>query len=267
MELKSHRAIQELLLNKIIRFLGYVIFPVLLINLSRFFILGWLFSFNYYIVAALVIFVIAINVTKLPYLFKVYFLIFLFFSLAISTGLNFGMVSFMTEFLIITIFVSVIFLPQKQAYTVSFLCGISLVFCAVLNIRGVLPLVKDFEKHINSIPSWASFVIVFLFMAGVVILIAGDIGNLLAGKITALEKKNADLIKANEEVRKLQGILPICSCCKKVRDDQGYWLQVESYIEDHSGAQFSHGLCDECYDKLYRNEKWFIKNKMADKNK
>ena len=53
------------------------------------------------------------------------------------------------------------------------------------------------------------------------------------------------------KVRILQGLIPICSHCKKVRDDKGYWHQVEEYIRDHSEAEFSHGLCPECAKELY----------------
>lgn len=51
------------------------------------------------------------------------------------------------------------------------------------------------------------------------------------------------------EVKQLSGILPICSYCKKVRDDKGYWSQVEAYIQSHSEARFSHGMCPECEDR------------------
>ncbi|MBU2549014.1 MAG: hypothetical protein KKB20_11410 [Proteobacteria bacterium] len=60
-----------------------------------------------------------------------------------------------------------------------------------------------------------------------------------------------DLEKTLAEVRTLRGFIPICSNCKKIRDDTGYWQQVEKYISDHSDAQFSHGLCPECVRKLY----------------
>jgi PAS domain S-box-containing protein len=53
------------------------------------------------------------------------------------------------------------------------------------------------------------------------------------------------------EVRKLRGILPICSSCKKIRDDNGSWNWIETYITEHSEAEFSHGLCDECAKALY----------------
>ena len=60
-----------------------------------------------------------------------------------------------------------------------------------------------------------------------------------------------DLQKALSEVKTLRGFLPICSNCKKIRDDNGYWNQIEAYIRDRSDAEFSHGICPECAKKLY----------------
>lgn len=53
------------------------------------------------------------------------------------------------------------------------------------------------------------------------------------------------------QVKKLSGLLPICSFCKRIRDDKGYWNQIESYIHDHSEAEFSHSICKECAKKHY----------------
>jgi hypothetical protein len=52
-------------------------------------------------------------------------------------------------------------------------------------------------------------------------------------------------------VKSLSGLLPICASCKKIRDDKGYWSQVESYIQKHSDATFTHGICPDCVKKLY----------------
>jgi hypothetical protein len=60
-----------------------------------------------------------------------------------------------------------------------------------------------------------------------------------------------ELTKALARVKTLRGLLPICAHCKKIRDDKGYWQQVEVYIRDHSEAEFSHGICPECTRKLY----------------
>ena len=65
------------------------------------------------------------------------------------------------------------------------------------------------------------------------------------------EKLIIDLNKALSEVKKLTGLLPICSYCKKVRDDNGYWTQIEAYIHDHSEAKFSHSICKECAAQYY----------------
>jgi len=61
----------------------------------------------------------------------------------------------------------------------------------------------------------------------------------------------AELQAALANVRTLSGLLPICCSCKDIRNDQGYWLQLESYFQDHSDATFSHGICPKCAEKLY----------------
>ena len=65
------------------------------------------------------------------------------------------------------------------------------------------------------------------------------------------EKLIHELQEALANIKTLHGLLPICSYCKKIRDDKGYWNQIESYIRDHSGAEFTHGMCPECMKKLY----------------
>lgn len=67
----------------------------------------------------------------------------------------------------------------------------------------------------------------------------------------ARDKTILELQHALDEVKILRGILPICASCKNVRDDKGYWKQIESYIKDHSEAEFTHGICPECAKKHY----------------
>ncbi len=68
------------------------------------------------------------------------------------------------------------------------------------------------------------------------------------------EKLVVALKAALAEVRTLQEYLPICSYCRKVRDDQNYWTQIENYITEHTGSMFSHGICPECYQKVVQPE-------------
>ena len=90
----------------------------------------------------------------------------------------------------------------------------------------------------------------------------GEIGpSLLERSIRyAIERKRtleeqirliSQLQEALAHVKQLSGLLPMCASCKKIRDDKGYWNQLEAYISDHSEADFSHGICPECVKKLY----------------
>lgn len=67
----------------------------------------------------------------------------------------------------------------------------------------------------------------------------------------AVSRKNEELQAAISEIKQLKGILPICASCKRIRDDKGYWHQVEVYVSKHTEAEFSHGLCPECVKKMH----------------
>jgi uncharacterized paraquat-inducible protein A len=68
---------------------------------------------------------------------------------------------------------------------------------------------------------------------------------------TDRERLISELQEALGQVKTLKGLLPICSNCKKVRDDKGYWNQIESYVQQHTDASFTHGICPDCAKKLY----------------
>lgn len=65
------------------------------------------------------------------------------------------------------------------------------------------------------------------------------------------ERLIGELQEALAKVKTLSGLLPICASCKRIRDDQGYWQQIEAFIRDHSEAEFSHSVCPECAEELY----------------
>ncbi len=75
----------------------------------------------------------------------------------------------------------------------------------------------------------------------------------LERKKTEAEKVKliSHLEEALKEVKTLTGLIPICASCKKIRDDKGFWNQIELYIREHSDAEFSHGICPDCAEKLY----------------
>ena len=65
-----------------------------------------------------------------------------------------------------------------------------------------------------------------------------------------LASRVRELQQALDTVKELSGLLPICSYCKRIRDDQNYWQQLESYVSEHTNAQFSHGICPSCFPKV-----------------
>ncbi len=76
----------------------------------------------------------------------------------------------------------------------------------------------------------------------------------VATRVVELRRKLAERVHELEaaisRVKQLQGLLPICAYCKKIRDDRNYWQQVEEYVSAHTDAQFSHGICPECYERV-----------------
>lgn len=78
-----------------------------------------------------------------------------------------------------------------------------------------------------------------------------------SAELLARVHTHIELKKAREEIQTLRGIIPICARCKKIRNDTGFWEQVEFYIQKHSEARFSHGLCPHCMDELYGDQDWY----------
>ena len=91
-------------------------------------------------------------------------------------------------------------------------------------------------------------VLVGVFLSGVIAFFT--VRHVLKVEKALLHERN-ELQKALSEVKTLRGFLPICSSCKKIRDDTGYWNRLEAYIHDHTEAQLSHGICPDCAEKLY----------------
>jgi len=78
-----------------------------------------------------------------------------------------------------------------------------------------------------------------------------EVGRRMVEMQDTLAAKVEELRQALDQIKTLRGIVPICANCKKIRDDRGYWNQVEAYVCDHTEAEFSHDICPECMKKLY----------------
>jgi hypothetical protein len=124
---------------------------------------------------------------------------------------------------------------------------------------GALEIYYDITQTQKSVQKLLriSFLIVIVLALSVLFL---AIVGIFKEKRRLMERRRAEnereqlieeLQEALSRVRTLSGLLPICSSCKKIRDDRGYWNQIEAYISDHSEAEFTHGICPECMKNLY----------------
>jgi ligand-binding sensor protein len=86
-----------------------------------------------------------------------------------------------------------------------------------------------------------------------------DIARVLYIFANLLSKTALQNLRQKRSLSKLAGLLPICSSCKKIRDDRGYWNQIEIYLATHSDTMFSHGICPDCAEKLYGKQEWYKK--------
>ncbi len=96
---------------------------------------------------------------------------------------------------------------------------------------------------------WIRSFVFFLFI------VFGLYVHVMEKKRKKVEEEREQLVNQLQDtlahLKVLRGMLPICASCKKIRDDKGYWNQIESYIREHSEAEFSHGICPDCAKKLY----------------
>ncbi len=245
-----HRHIQEVMLNKLIFLFGVFTLPMLSVSLFRFFTIGWKPVFSVHITVAAFFLLIAIFRKSILYHIKVSAVIVIFFLLAISSALNFGMSGFLIGFLMLCVFLGIVFAGKKPAFIIYACAAVIIFVIGVLNVKGMIIPKIDIETYRTFFSSWVTTLIGFTFLTGISTLIVGEIGHLLANKIEELKQVNHELQKANDEIKTLSGMLPICSYCKKVKGDKGYWNQIEEYISNHSEAIFSHSICNTCAKKV-----------------
>ncbi len=254
MENDTHRDIQEKLLNKLFFIFGIIAIPTLIISLSRFFSIGWQPIFGVHIILTMVFLLISIYRKSISYHIKVAILIGIFYILGISAALNLGLGGLFVAFLMLSVFIGIVFWGKKPSLIIHFGGIASILAMGVLMVKEIISPNIDIASYSQFYSSWITTTVGFALIAGLCLLVVGEIGHILAHKIKELKRANLELKTAHDEIQTLSGMLPICASCKKIRDDKGYWNRIESYITDRSEATFSHGICPTCLEKLYQEE-------------
>lgn len=128
-------------------------------------------------------------------------------------------------------------------------------------VISFLPREKIQEKFIKTKLLLLSIIITGLFL--ITLIHSMLIINSTRKKKMDIERESLinELSEALKNIKTLSGLVPICAHCKSIRDDKGYWKEIEEYVEQHTEAEFSHALCPTCAEELYGNEPWYKKSR------
>jgi hypothetical protein len=160
-----------------------------------------------------------------------------------------GMFAGMVFILPISAVIAAIFYPPK--ITVLFTLG-ALLFYGVVASGFCLDILKLPETSLMAIPRhWGVYIACAAFFFAVSGAAIYNYRKVMRQLVLQVRYQRDELTEVLAQVKTLKGLLPICSSCKKIRDDDGYWDQIENYIADHSDAQCSHAICPDCMKKLY----------------
>ena len=256
----SEELLRDRLINKILVASTIVIISALASSQLRAMDIGWTYRDVLQFVAAGFITALTLARQKVGANHKALLLIIAFSAGAFPGVYTLGMLAgtifiFPTAAVIVAVFYSARATFTYLAVSLAFCCLVALRFCS-----GVATLPFSADRLITNYFHWFVYIIcigVSFVVAAVTINNYRRTMKTLMEQIGAqrdqLKKSNEELTDALKNVKILRGLLPICSYCKKIRDDKGYWNQLEAYIRDHSEAEFSHSVCEECAKKYYPN--------------
>jgi hypothetical protein len=146
---------------------------------------------------------------------------------------------------------------ERSAYLATILVGMGAFFVGIFNDGLVANRV-----YVSVYVSEYAYFLLVIAMAHALLGRFLDLHSAVEELNRTLEQKVKDALA---DLRVLRGLIPICASCKSIRDDQGYWSQLEEYISRHSAATFSHGICPACMDKLYPGVAQRLKGPRSDR--
>lgn len=266
----------ERILTSLLRFTSFLaIFGIAsildnLISKRRWDLLG------FYLVMAFSVWFISFQ-RKIDYSLRLFFFLAITYVLALVDLVFFGVAEDCRLYLFAFSVLVTIFLGWKAGIAAIIVSELTFVTIAWQIVAGNLVITASvIENHVPTIMSIFLFALMFLMITGIVVSAVSAVMRELeiawhnerqavtkiqlerdrleirvAERTNELQNKNIRLEAALKDIKTLKGMFPICSQCKKIRDDKGYWNQIETYIREHSEAEFSHSICPDCARKLY----------------
>ena len=238
------------------------------LSLSRIHQTGLHFNHFTHIGATIIILVVFFSRKRMPENLLVFSILLIFSGLSVSALLQYGIASAGFYFSAASIFIAGIALGLWGGIICAGLNLVALFIVARMWMSGYLSFPGDVREFVLQPTVWATLGITFIITTSVFFISASGLlsglrkqMDTISNQKKKLEERSAQLTQSNQEltealakVKTLSGLLPICSNCKKIRDDKGYWQQVEQFVQDHSRAEFTHSLCPDCLWELHPRE-------------
>lgn len=189
-------------------------------------------------------------------------ILFLFFSIGGFSGFySLGMLAGSVFFFPAAIVISAVFYSARTTLIFLFAFLVLFVIVAVKFCWNIETSAFNANTLISSYFQWFAYTMsVSLFFAVAAVTIH-SYRNAMNGLFSKINHQRDELLKANQKhiedvknIKRLSGLLPICAYCKKIRNDKGYWEQLEIYISEHSEADFSHSICDNCFNSNFKED-------------
>lgn len=216
--------------------LGVIALIVVPFSFTRAFVTGWAIIFNLGAILAVLLAVIGYFREKLSFQIKAGGMITILFIAGISNLFGGFIAVALIAFLTAT-FLCVTFYGLRYSVALIILGGSLIALKGVSITFGATFPQIDYNLYFNSMWGSLSIAAILVGFGLTVVLVQSRMNQMLENIIV--------------ESRTLKGLLPICAHCKKIRDDEGYWNQIEVFIHEHSEAEFSHGICYDCAIEFY----------------
>lgn len=260
----DHHALlsREILLSRLLEQIWHVVLAVSLIgglaSIQRFRYTGWLPVYSVHLFVILFYSTCWAFRKKLSFNVRVGIILFLFYLVGISGLFSFGLIGAGIWWLILCAFIANMFYSQRTGLIHVAACLCIILVAAMAVTSGVVVVPFDANRYIVQPSTWITLLVGCVGLSLLIIAAVTTYQNAILGLLQEVERSKqakTQLLEkqqqALDEIKALQSIIPICSNCRKVRDDDGFWENVEAYMHRRADIRFSHGMCPDCGQRLY----------------
>ena len=226
---------------------------------SRALCTGWLHLYTFHVMLALVIVVVHACRSRIPFGVKATVLILILSCVGVAAVFRAGLLGLGLWWLLLSSLVAGLLWSIRWGIVLAVVTCCIVVAAGVGFVTGILTIPFDANAYLAQPSSWATLLfagaLMPLFVFQAIAVYQRAMSDLLEEVGRQHDQQTMLVAQAVAEIKTMRGMIAICTQCKKIRNDTGYWEQLEAYLEDHSEAQFTHSLCHPCGEALY-GELW-----------